>query len=384
MNSILYIGNNINYITDYGFNSLQVRNIEWKTNSMKAFDFLHQTKCLPEVIFCESMISGINAHYISKILRSYKKFNSIVFILIEKKPLRKKNIYALKSGVDEIIEPQISLLNFLPRLNFLIKYRKNRKNLRRISKLKKVINHNIIKRLFDITIALLALIILSPIILITIIALKIESKDPVFYSSKRSGRGYKVFDFYKFRSMHINADKKLDNMKSLNQYINTETEAQKKCLKCTPSKNCSPILYVENKKICENQFLIEKKAQNFGTFIKIKEDPRVTKVGKFIRNTSIDELPQLINVLKGDMSIVGNRPLPLYEAELLTSDQWSKRFQAPAGITGLWQVEKRGKSEMSEEKRKSLDNQYAIRNTFFYDIKLILRTIPALFQSENV
>ncbi len=78
-----------------------------------------------------------------------------------------------------------------------------------------------------------------------------------------------------------------------------------------------------------------KKQKAASTFIKIKDDPRVTKVGKFIRNTSIDELPQLVNVLKGDMSIVGNRPLPLYEAEMLTSDDWSERFMGPAGITGL-------------------------------------------------
>jgi lipopolysaccharide/colanic/teichoic acid biosynthesis glycosyltransferase len=84
------------------------------------------------------------------------------------------------------------------------------------------------------------------------------------------------------------------------------------------------------------------------------------------------------------MSIVGNRPLPLYEAELLTSDGWSERFMGPAGITGLWQVYKRGKSEMSDEERKDLDNQYARNNSFWLDIKIILMTIPALFQKENV
>jgi lipopolysaccharide/colanic/teichoic acid biosynthesis glycosyltransferase len=108
-------------------------------------------------------------------------------------------------------------------------------------------------------------------------------------------------------------------------------------------------------------------------------------VGKFIRNTSIDELPQLFNVLKGDMSIVGNRPLPLYEAELLTSDDWSARFMGPAGITGLWQVELRSKKgEMSEEERKSLDNEYSKNYSFWGDIKLIFRTIPALLQKESV
>ncbi len=114
-------------------------------------------------------------------------------------------------------------------------------------------------------------------------------------------------------------------------------------------------------------------------------DPRITKVGRILRNTSIDELPQFINVLKGDMSIVGNRPLPLYEAELLTSDQWAKRFLAPAGITGLWQVTKRGGANvMSADERKQLDIEYAENYSFWYDIKILLKTIPAMLQHENV
>lgn len=112
-------------------------------------------------------------------------------------------------------------------------------------------------------------------------------------------------------------------------------------------------------------------------------------MGHIIRKLSIDELPQLINVLKGDMSIVGNRPLPLYEAELLTTDDWIKRFNGPAGITGLWQVEARGRtSKMSPEERKELDNKYVeIANSkyaFWKDMWIILRTVPAVFQKENV
>jgi lipopolysaccharide/colanic/teichoic acid biosynthesis glycosyltransferase len=131
-------------------------------------------------------------------------------------------------------------------------------------------------------------------------------------------------------------------------------------------------------------------ANKKSAFVKIVDDPRITKVGKFIRNTSIDELPQLINVIKGDMSIVGNRPLPVYEAEMLTQDSLSKRFLAPAGITGLWQVELRGKGGvMSEDERKRLDNEYADhfkdgKYSFWYDIGLILRTIPAMFQKSAV
>ncbi|MEO0334303.1 MAG: sugar transferase, partial [Bacteroidota bacterium] len=110
----------------------------------------------------------------------------------------------------------------------------------------------------------------------------------------------------------------------------------------------------------------------------------ITRVGKIIRNTSIDELPQLFNVLRGDMSLVGNRPLPLYEAEKLTSDDLAKRFMAPAGITGLWQVTERGKSNTSEESRKKLDIEYAEKYSFWLDMKILLKTPLAAFQQENV
>ena len=106
-------------------------------------------------------------------------------------------------------------------------------------------------------------------------------------------------------------------------------------------------------------------------------------MGRFIRNSSLDELPQLINVIKGDMSIVGNRPLPLYEAELLTSDQWSERFLGPAGLTGLWQVKLKNTAQDTIENRKKLDNQYAHNHSFWGDIKIIIKTIPAMIQKEN-
>ena len=125
--------------------------------------------------------------------------------------------------------------------------------------------------------------------------------------------------------------------------------------------------------------------------MKIENDPRITKVGKFIRNTSIDELPQLINILKGDMSVVGNRPLPVSEANALTKGVKGKRlelglrFHCAAGLTGLWQVELRGKDGvMSEDERFELDKEYALKNNFFGDIKLIFRTFGIFMKNQNV
>ena len=137
--------------------------------------------------------------------------------------------------------------------------------------------------------------------------------------------------------------------------------------------------------ISEEDFIKKKEKTQLNTFVKLENDPRVTRVGRFIRKYSIDELPQLFNILKGDMSIVGNRPLPLYEAELLTSDAYIDRFMAPAGLTGLWQVEKRGEAgKMSAEERKQLDIKYARDFSFWIDMKIIFKTLTAFVQKENV
>ena len=250
------------------------------------------------------------------------------------------------------------------------------------------------KRIFDIVFASLALLMLSPLLLIIMLAIRLESKGKVYYIAKRVGR--KTFDFYKLRSMRTGSDKLLANLaKEKNQYNSEKTETTesetKECPRCSSlpeGEYCSKVLHEGIDKICDYWYNVQKQeaAKNKSTFVKIVDDPRITKVGKFIRNTSIDELPQLINVLIGDMSIVGNRPLPVYEAELLTGDDLSTRFLAPPGITGLWQVELRGKGgQMSEEERMRLDIEYADQfkgdnYSLWYDLKLILRTIPALLQ----
>jgi lipopolysaccharide/colanic/teichoic acid biosynthesis glycosyltransferase len=203
----------------------------------------------------------------------------------------------------------------------------------------------VLKRVFDIVVTLVALILLSPVFLVIALLIKLESRGPVFYISKRAGKGYNIFDFYKFRTMIMDADQKVGQLSHLNQYAD---------------KNNGPM------------------------FFKVSNDPRVTRIGTFLRNTSMDELPQLINVLLGDMSLVGNRPLPLYEAASLTTDHWAARFMAPAGITGLWQIKKRGSKNMSAEERIGLDITYAEKYNFVYDLWIIANTPSALIQKENV
>lgn len=240
------------------------------------------------------------------------------------------------------------------------------------------------KRILDILISLTALVMLSPILLVVIIATKLESKGPVFYISKRVGQHYQIFDLYKFRTMFVNADQKLDSLKHLNQYATNEEVDLDECELCSDESACSPVLFHDGVTICENLYSLRKEKDSAEAFVKIVNDPRITKVGKFLRNTSIDEIPQLLNVLKGDMSVVGNRPLPLYEAEQLTRDEATLRFEAPAGLTGLWQVTQRGKREITPKERIELDNTYAEKYSVWFDLKIILMTIPALFQSENV
>ena len=263
------------------------------------------------------------------------------------------------------------------------------------------------KRIFDIVFSGLAIIILSPIFLLTAIAIKLESPGPVLFRSKRVGTNYTIFDFLKFRSMYTDAEKRLKEVSKTagNQYVekNEEeddahttitaplgTEAEIAMMTMGMESDMmigdeETMLVGDDFVVAENDFNKQKEEEINNAFVKIENDPRVTKVGHFIRKYSIDELPQLFNILKGDMSIVGNRPLPLYEAEKLTVDSSIDRFMAPAGLTGLWQVEERGKGGlMSAEERKQLDITYGQTYNFMLDMKIILRTLTAFVQKENV
>jgi lipopolysaccharide/colanic/teichoic acid biosynthesis glycosyltransferase len=340
-------------------------------------------------IISESEVMGTSGVNLLEILYKRDMKHIPLFLLVTKVNENLSRI-CLQSGVADVFTFPLSLPLIETRINFIIK---NWTTLQNKTDWKKYTAYKtpLLKRSFDVVTTCIALILLSPILLLVMVLMKLESKGPIFYYSLRVGTGYRIFKFYKFRSMYVNADQRLKELQHLNQYagnkVGKQTEDGKGivlCEDCAKAGNkCRNQIFADKITWCEKQYLSNKK--NSGSaFFKLKNDPRVTKVGHFIRNTSIDELPQLWNVLKGDMSIVGNRPLPLYEAEKLTTDKYALRFLAPAGITGLWQVEKRGKGEMSEDERLMLDNSYAANHSFWYDIKLILKTIPALLQKENV
>ena len=250
----------------------------------------------------------------------------------------KKQLVAMKL-VDDLVDLKTEMALVSDKINFLKKIKsefQQRNQQIRIETQESDVTGSIsgVKRLVDVLIAVFSLILLLPVFLLIALAIKLESRGPVFYNSYRAGRGYNIFKFFKFRTMKVGADRMINSMLHLNKY----------------NTSLGPV------------------------FFKIQNDPRITKVGSFLRSTGMDELPQLYNVLIGDMSIVGNRPLPLYEASTLTTDVWAERFMAPAGITGLWQIMNRKNAIVSVEERISIDIEYARSNNFLMDFSIMLNT----------
>lgn len=247
------------------------------------------------------------------------------------------------------------------------------------------------KRLFDIVVSSILILLLSPILAMVYIAIKLESKGSAVYKSKRIGSGYYMFDFYKFRSMYPDADKRLKEYMALNQYADAALSVNHRAMTAMISDSDAKLFTTDELRdvLIDDESVVKSSEsggrQKKAAFFKLEKDPRVTKVGRILRKYSIDELPQLFNVLKGDMSIVGNRPLPLYEAEMLTTDDSVERFMAPAGITGLWQVEKRGDNgSMSDQERIKLDIDYAQHYSVWMDLKILYKTFSAFIQKADV
>ncbi|MBP3198451.1 MAG: sugar transferase [Butyrivibrio sp.] len=196
----------------------------------------------------------------------------------------------------------------------------------------------VIKRIFDIFFSIFAIVITSPIMIITAIAIKIDSPGPAIFKQVRVGKNGRHFKIWKFRSMYQNADDMKAELQALNQVKD-------------------------------------------GMMFKIKDDPRITKVGKFIRKTSIDELPQFFNVLAGSMSVVGTRPPTIDEVEKYSMHQW-RRISIKPGITGMWQAN--GRSSITDFNQVvELDTEYIDQWSMWLDIKLLFKTVSEVFGHKN-
>jgi exopolysaccharide biosynthesis polyprenyl glycosylphosphotransferase len=193
------------------------------------------------------------------------------------------------------------------------------------------------KRILDFTISSIVITLLSPVLLVVSILIKLASPGPVLFIQKRLGLNKRHFNVYKFRTMVVDAEERMPEIKHLNEVT--------------------------------------------GPVFKIKNDPRITSLGRFLRRTSIDELPQLFNVLTGDMSLVGPRPLPLRDYEGFNKDWHRRRFSVKPGITCLWQVQ--GRSSIPFEKWMELDLQYIDKWSLQLDFEILLRTIRAVVMGSG-
>lgn len=333
---------------------------------------------------------------IEKIHYFRRNFPYVYILLVTEELSPDERLQYIRSGVNDTCPPTVQPEALRQFFHFIRKYQPELQRKRGPRKMAVNVNSYkipVIKRIFDIVVSLFALIILSPLMIILSVAIWMENRGPVFYKSKRVGSNYRIFDFWKFRSMYTDADKRLKEMQKFNQYAADPPETEQQSASTTPEFSDDDLpgqvdqvfLVDDDAIVSEKEYISKSRLKKGNAFIKIEKDPRITRVGHFIRKYSLDELPQLLNVLKGDMSIVGNRPLPLYEAELLTQDQSIERFIAPAGLTGLWQVEKRGNSgRLSAEERKQLDIYYAQHYSVWLDIKIIFRTFTAFIQKEDV
>ena len=407
MIGVVYLGNNPE--TQERLKYIPGRLVQYTTNYKET-----ASACAPHVrnehfiVFYEQNVQAEDITAITYIKKRNK--NVYIILLTHQLTLDDRKMYQ-KCGINDTVDANASITELNKKIQFIADREgmlfDDAPSKHRILRFK----IPLWKRLFDIFFSLLAIILLSPVFILTAIAIRLESKGPIIFKSKRVGTNYTVFNFLKFRSMYADAEQRLKEVakEAGNQYAEKE-EKEKEEEKDCQSVITAPLgeeaemmmmdmgmesdmmisddevmLVGDDFVVAESDFNKEKEEENNNAFVKIENDPRITKVGKFIRKYSIDELPQLFNILKGDMSIVGNRPLPLYEAEKLTVDSSIDRFMAPAGLTGLWQVEERGKGGMmSAEERKQLDITYGQTYNFALDMKIIFRTLTAFIQKDNV
>ena len=310
------------------------------------------TNGLPDGIVCEKRIPGDDAFaFFDFWKKQFDNGKKTPFLILDDEKNQETIDKALKLKIDDVYTKPVSSETLISRVLILKKIKPLSDPDSTLETTPPRYQTPFFKRTFDLLLASISLLLISPFLLLIGIAIKIESRGKVYSISKRVGTGYLVFDLYKLRSRYSNPDKRFQELSHLNQYL----------------KEAHPAY--ANKEV--------------------ENDPRLTKVGYIIHKTGIDKWLQLINVIKGDMSIVGNRPILMYEAEMLAIGDWNDRFQGPAGMTGLWKIKShRSYKSLPAEDRKLLDNKYSKiakrKYPFWKDLLIILRTIPAIFQKKNV
>ena len=246
-----------------------------------------------------------------------------------------KSNLAVKEEMEEVVAEEAILPNATAKNNVRVMYSEK-------TKTKKKIIYKIIKRMIDIIGALIGTVLLIPVTIIIYFARKFskEEKGPLFYEQLRYGKNGKIFRLYKYRSMCIGADEKLK------EYLASNEEARKE----------------------------------FKKTHKLQNDPRITKIGNFLRKTSLDELPQMINILKGDMSFVG--PRPVVEKEVEEYGEKNEKFlSVKPGLTGYWQVN--GRSNTTYEERMEMELYYVDNCSLWLDIKIFFKTFKTVFKKEG-
>lgn len=245
--------------------------------------------------------------------------------------------------VDDIVHPIRDIFTIGERMDFVGQVKREeaergrqRKHRSLLPKLLK----RATKRVFDLVVSTVLIVLLAPLMILIALLIRLDSGGPVFHNAYRAGRGYRIFKFYRFRTTKVGAARLVTSLSQVNLF-----------------------------------------REHGAMFIKACDESSVTGIGQWLRRTCLDELPQLFNVWKGDMSIVGNRPLPLSEASQLTNDEFAVRFNAPAGMTGLWQIHVQGDPLRD---RVQDDLTYARHHTLWMDIRIICRTPVAWWKKVRM
>ena len=308
-------------------------------------------------------------------------FPKVPFFLISKELDANIVKLALRAGVCDVFTLPVNVIDIQKRINFIVEcwpeLCKNRRSPDHSNY--RIPNET---RLFDLGFSALLLILFSPLILLISILIKITSKGPVFTHSLRVGANYHIFKMFNFRILKLKGAIGVIPINSeTNPALTHYSVENGLCEECRDTRvKCKFPIFADNVTWCEKKFMYTEKLSAENSAKGVMPDIGLTTIGLFLKRTRLHQLPEFFNVLKGDMSIVGNIPLPLSEAEKLTTDKYVLRFMAPAGITGLWQIEKRKKTYNNQPGRLVLDIRYARNQHFQSDMILLAKSIPSLLK----